>query len=823
MYSMNLPKPFVMLDIAKLLLDKHGIRSLKMNLQPYVFDLPALAGVWPVYEEIGERLGVPGHYAFKLGSDMQADQPLRVASLKEYVDASFAAFSKYSRDNLECDRLHREPYQQLLRELLFNRPDAAHPHAAETGKAATRWVRPNGEAMTVAVLGNAQAGGMARCLQALLGGPTPSAECVTAEQLSSWENGHSSLASLFESHDKVFIQPWIWNAVASRHAAYQDQVVLYPSVAFMAYHPDFVEIRRGTDGDVLSEGPTGRCHSSLAFLAWKSGLDVAQTVALFQSETFEQLGYFEFWRSSEQALLEEGQAAGLPLDDLLSRWKARGCFMHMPAHPKLFVIADIARALIDRLGIPALPQVFAEYVHDHLANDLAWPVYPPIAQVLGCRGSFEFKLRQSGAIDQSLIPAIGLQPFVEQSFAAFSKHQADELTCARLDWPEYRQLAGHLQSAGATNAPDPATACAEAPRDNVEAKEERAKHPYAGLPNHKFWRKAIETVPYEIVDPVIRTKFKIQSDTKVATAGSCFALNISKRLVQRGYNFLLAEAAPDESEDSIKAVGGNGLFSARFGYVYTARQLRQLMERAYGRFVPDDRAWTNKNGRLVDPFRPRIEPEGFRSIEALEEARDAHFAAVREMFESLDVLVFTLGLTEAWRARSDGAVFSVAPGVAGGEMDFDKYEFVNFSVAEVDADLQAFIDELKRVNPGAKVILTVSPVPMVATYADKHVLVSTTYTKSVLRVAAEQVTQRNDFCDYFPGYELVNGNYHRGRYFSDDLRSVTPEGVDHVMRLFFAHYAGDGAIIEPDAKILAQAPETATDVCDEELLQAAIR
>jgi hypothetical protein len=122
------------------------------------------------------------------------------------------------------------------------------------------------------------------------------------------------------------------------------------------------------------------------------------------------------------------------------------------------------------------------------------------------------------------------------------------------------------------------------------------------------------------------------------------------------------------------------------------------------------------------------------------------------------------------------------------------------------------------------VILTVSPVPILATYVDRHILVSSTYTKSVLRVAAEQVMQRHDFCDYFPGYELVNSSFHRGSYIAEDLRSVTPEGVDHVMRLFFAHYAGDGATAPVlDAEMLAEARKNLRVVCDEELLDAAIR
>src|SRR5205823_12256053 len=129
-----------------------------------------------------------------------------------------------------------------------------------------------------------------------------------------------------------------------------------------------------------------------------------------------------------------------------------------------------------------------------------------------------------------------------------------------------------------------------------------------------------------------------------------------------------------------------------------ARQLVQLFDRAYGDFAPDDRIWQRPDGRYVDPFRPQIEPEGFQTIDEMEQSRSAHLAAVRRMFEQLDVFTFTLGLTEAWCSKSDGAVFPLAPGVAGGEMDFGFYTFTNFTVDEVIADLNRFIRTLGDVN-----------------------------------------------------------------------------------------------------------------------------
>src|SRR5690606_9890109 len=147
--------------------------------------------------------------------------------------------------------------------------------------------------------------------------------------------------------------------------------------------------------------------------------------------------------------------------------------------------------------------------------------------------------------------------------------------------------------------------------------------------------------------------------------------------------------------------------------------------RAFGVFKPLDRAWTRVDGMFCDPFRPRISPRGFETEASLAADQNRHLAAVRRMFRRLDVFVFTLGLTECWVSRLDGAAYPSAPGVAGGVFDPARHAFVNFGVTEVVADLDRFIESLRLVNPNARVLLTVSPVPLMATYEDRHVLVST--------------------------------------------------------------------------------------------------
>jgi hypothetical protein len=348
------------------------------------------------------------------------------------------------------------------------------------------------------------------------------------------------------------------------------------------------------------------------------------------------------------------------------------------------------------------------------------------------------------------------------------------------------------------------------------------RNPYKSLQDTAFWRRSVADLDPVHVDPVSEPAFKLGPADLIATAGSCFAQHIARTLKSKGFKYLETETGPDSHS--------YGVFSARFGNLYTTRQLLQLFQRAYGLFVPQDNVWTLPDGCFVDPFRPQVEPGGYATQIEVEADRQTHFAAVRKMFESCDVFIFTLGLTESWRSKIDGAVFPLAPGVAGAPETMDDYEFHNFTTSETTQDLLQFVEHLRTVNPQVRLIFTVSPVPLVATYEPRHVLVSTIYSKSALRVAAEDVVRQTVGASYYPSYEIITGHHTRYMYFADDLRSITNEGVDRAMTLFSKHYLSSSSEaasesllprVKPASKAATssdQGDELYSIICDEEAL-----
>ena len=342
--------------------------------------------------------------------------------------------------------------------------------------------------------------------------------------------------------------------------------------------------------------------------------------------------------------------------------------------------------------------------------------------------------------------------------------------------------------------------------------------PYSHLPATAYWKLCRDDPGFRVSE-IYAPKFVIEPGQKVGTAGSCFAQNISRYLQRSPLSFHQGEAAPRGMPDAVARRFGYGLYSARYGNIYTARQLRQLLADARDGTGHDAAIW-EREGRFFDALRPGVEPEGLALANEVRAHRLDHLRAVKALMREMDVFVFTLGLTETWEDVETGVVFPSAPGVIAGRFDEDIHRFVNQKFLDVFQDMRAAINLLREVNPDIRIILTVSPVPLTATATGQHVLAATTYSKSVLRAVAGELVGADDSIDYFPSFEIVTGLPFGAGNYAENLRNVTEEGVDRVMRVFFAaHDAEIGETPEmPRAQGQRGGPQE--DICEEVLLEA---
>lgn len=344
-----------------------------------------------------------------------------------------------------------------------------------------------------------------------------------------------------------------------------------------------------------------------------------------------------------------------------------------------------------------------------------------------------------------------------------------------------------------------------------------ARSPYSGLSERAFWRGGVAGAsPFP--DDIYRPKFPITKTTRVFTAGSCFAQHVGAAMKAAGISVIDAEPARRGMPPETAKRFGYGVYSARFGNIYTVKQFRQLVSELDGA-APALPVW-EKDGRFWDAQRPGVEPEGLASEDIVREMRAQHLDALAKAVAEADVIVFTLGLTEAWEHRATCTVYPTAPGTIAGTYDADAFGFVNYGVADIIEDFAALDEALRAINPDLKWLLTVSPVPLAATASGDHVLPATTRSKAVLRVVCAMLAESSDHIDYFPSYELVTSPAHAESVFAGDLRSVRPEIVAQIMQTFL-HAHG---LAERGADAAGQRPPTQASqddaICEDLLLDA---
>lgn len=361
--------------------------------------------------------------------------------------------------------------------------------------------------------------------------------------------------------------------------------------------------------------------------------------------------------------------------------------------------------------------------------------------------------------------------------------------------------------------------------------------PYANLPARAYWRSAVGE--RAALDPgdVFQPKFPITRDMKITTAGSCFAQHVGRALRGAGFDVLDAERLPPVISDAVATRFGYRLYSARYGNIYTIRQLMQLWEELRGRISPALPVW-EKDGRFYDALRPSVEPEGLDSADDVMTHRKLHLKHVRTAFKACDLFVFTFGLTEAWVHRKTGTVYPTAPGTIAGEFDPDTFAFKNYSYDEIRADFLAFRQIMMTHNPDIKFLITVSPVPLTATASGRHVEVASSYSKSTLVAVCGSLREEFDNVDYFPSYEIITSQNARGAYYEANKRSVSAQGVATAMGVFLKSHgyqpagasAGDresrAAMVRSYHPASEQGAERAAEeaaddvVCEEALLEA---
>jgi hypothetical protein len=254
------------------------------------------------------------------------------------------------------------------------------------------------------------------------------------------------------------------------------------------------------------------------------------------------------------------------------------------------------------------------------------------------------------------------------------------------------------------------------------------------------------------IEPICRPgftpTFKLQPGGKIYTTGSCFARNVEDALSARGFDVVnkdVMQLGPEFTQMR-RGILNNYAIPSMFNELSWALNPRTPFDEAH-HFVEVS------NGKFIDiHLPPRIRPA---SLEAVRARRQAIIDVARRVVEC-STIVMTLGLVEAWFDRETKSYINYAPPRMLTARNAGRFELHVLDYKTSLDYLRRIVRMLKeKAAPDHHILLTVSPVPLLATFTPHDVLVANAYSKSLLRVVADVVAGENDHIDYYPSYESV--------------------------------------------------------------------
>lgn len=287
---------------------------------------------------------------------------------------------------------------------------------------------------------------------------------------------------------------------------------------------------------------------------------------------------------------------------------------------------------------------------------------------------------------------------------------------------------------------------------------------------------------YPLASPSAKPSFQISKTDTVFTIGSCFARNVESALIEAGLEVI-------SNEDNLGPVGDSLGFTPNFFNKYAIHSIYNDLKWALERDTdPGDAAIypMHKKGLYADM------QLGMSKLEfSLNQIRDfrGRYLDVMARTVDADVIIITLGYVETWYDNELGIYLNTSPPQPLIKAQPDRFEFRVLSYNDILSALHDVYDLLKkhRTKP-LKMLITVSPVPLLATFRDIDVLVANAYSKSVQRAAIDEFIRDVEGVDYFPSYEFVILSNPTMAWARGDYRHVSPDLVARIMSNVMMQY-----------------------------------
>tara|TARA_R110001592_G_scaffold356032_1_gene657294 strand:+ start:2016 stop:2927 length:912 start_codon:yes stop_codon:yes gene_type:complete len=295
-------------------------------------------------------------------------------------------------------------------------------------------------------------------------------------------------------------------------------------------------------------------------------------------------------------------------------------------------------------------------------------------------------------------------------------------------------------------------------------KKIRARYVVQKFGRRKFPQIERKNINSEHIINQFKTFPLIEKNTLVSSIGSCFAEEILKWLEDNNYNTQ----------------------QPAWGMVYNPKNIKLIIKGAleYQDFNPKERFWDFGDGDIRTPYVKSSELSPYYLGSNIEKAKINEkklYNHFKQVLTNIEVLIITLGQTEYWASEKDYPFYAAPWGnVEGGNINHKTY---NLTQQEVKNELEETISILKKHNPNLKILISVSPVPLVASTLENYsAYIAAGWAKSSLHSATLEVVDNNEDVYYMPSYEIVASKPETT--FKPDGRHVLRSTVNNIMDTF---------------------------------------
>ena len=279
-----------------------------------------------------------------------------------------------------------------------------------------------------------------------------------------------------------------------------------------------------------------------------------------------------------------------------------------------------------------------------------------------------------------------------------------------------------------------------------------------------------------LASPTTPSRFHVLKSDKIFCIGSCFAREIEQ--VFKSLNFDVLSIIRNLPKTPQRNIADAGMFNK-----YTVSSMLNELKWALNK-----RSRYNEGKVLVDIGEGKVEDyqlagekysESVENMRAFRKAFNKSFAEIKKA----DIVVLTLGLSEAWFDKKSNIYLNVAPTAAAVDKHPGRFELHVLGYEETLRALKDCYEVLSKNvdNKNFKILVTVSPVPLSATFRQQDVLTANCYSKSVLRAAVEKFVAEYSNVYYFPAYEFATLSNPLCVWSKNDLIHVSREFVDYVI------------------------------------------